>query len=44
MAHQTAVFAAGCFWCVEAQFQRVKGVKEVKSGYSGGMRTMTTYE
>ena len=33
---QTIVFAAGCFWCTEAVFQRVKGVQEVKSGYTGG--------
>jgi peptide methionine sulfoxide reductase MsrA len=29
---QKATFAAGCFWCVEAVFKRVKGVKEVRSG------------
>ena len=33
---QTATLGAGCFWCVEAIFQRLKGVKSVKSGYSGG--------
>jgi peptide-methionine (S)-S-oxide reductase len=31
-----AVFAAGCFWCVEAAFEPVKGVKDVLSGYTGG--------
>ena len=33
---QVATFGAGCFWCVEAVFSRVKGVEDVKSGYSGG--------
>ena len=33
---QTAVLAGGCFWCVEAVFQQIAGVKKVVSGYSGG--------
>lgn len=33
---ELATFGAGCFWCVEAIFQRVEGVEKVASGYSGG--------
>jgi len=44
METQTATFAAGCFWCVEAIFQRVKGVISVTSGYSGGFIDNPTYE
>ncbi len=33
---EKATFGAGCFWCTEAIFERVKGVKSVSSGYSGG--------
>ena len=36
-------FGAGCFWCVEAVFQRVKGVKTVTSGYMGGKLKNPTY-
>ncbi|GHE38259.1 peptide-methionine (S)-S-oxide reductase MsrA [Sphingobacterium griseoflavum] len=39
----TATFGAGCFWCVEAQFATLKGVKSVLSGYSGGKKANPTY-
>ena len=39
----TATFAAGCFWCVEAVFEQVKGVKEAVSGYAGGKKENPTY-
>lgn len=42
--YETAYFASGCFWCVEAIFESVKGVKEVISGYSGGPEENPTYE
>lgn len=38
-----AYFASGCFWCVEAIFQSVKGVKDAISGYSGGTQKNPTY-
>lgn len=41
---ETAVFGGGCFWCTEAIFQRVKGVRSVTSGYAGGQRTNPNYE
>ena len=41
---QTAVFAGGCFWGVDAVFKHVKGVIEVKSGYSGGEAKTAQYE
>ena len=36
--------AGGCFWCVEADFERVAGVSEVVSGYTGGTTTNPTYK
>lgn len=42
--YETAYFASGCFWCVEAIFESVKGVKEVVSGYSGGTEENPSYE
>ncbi|HEY0199417.1 MAG TPA: peptide-methionine (S)-S-oxide reductase MsrA [Rhodanobacter sp.] len=41
---QTAVFAGGCFWGVEAVFEHVKGVHNVVAGYSGGARGTATYD
>ena len=40
----TATFAAGCFWCVEAIYQRLEGVTSVVSGYTGGTMKNPTYE
>jgi len=42
--YATAYFASGCFWCVEAVYESVKGVVEVESGYSGGKEKNPTYE
>jgi len=39
-----AYFASGCFWCVEAVYESVKGVDEVINGYSGGHTSNPTYE
>ena len=41
--YQRAYFASGCFWCVEAIFESLKGVHEVISGYSGGTEENPTY-
>lgn len=43
-AEQTAVFAGGCFWGVDAVFKHVKGVSEVVSGYVGGSAATAQYE
>lgn len=40
----TAVFGAGCFWCVEAIFEELRGVQSVEAGYSGGTAENPTYE
>ncbi len=40
---QTAYFAGGCFWCVEAVFQRIRGVSSVESGYCNGLTQNPTY-
>ncbi|WP_104385178.1 peptide-methionine (S)-S-oxide reductase MsrA [Sphingobacterium sp. HMA12] len=39
----TATFAAGCFWCTEAQFKELKGVQKVVSGYTGGWVANPSY-
>lgn len=41
---QKATFAAGCFWCMEAIYDRVPGVTDVVSGYTGGKEKDPTYE
>jgi peptide-methionine (S)-S-oxide reductase len=41
---ETAVFGGGCFWCLDAQFKLVNGVKSVVSGYAGGTTKNPTYE
>lgn len=43
-AEETAVFAGGCFWGVDAVFKHVKGVSEVVSGYAGGNAATAHYE
>ncbi len=41
---ETAIFAGGCFWCVESDFDKVEGVLETVSGYTGGTTTNPTYK
>ncbi len=41
---KTAIFAGGCFWCVEADFEKLHGVVKVESGYTGGKLDNPTYE
>jgi peptide-methionine (S)-S-oxide reductase len=43
-AVETAVFAGGCFWGVEAVFENVRGVSDARSGYAGGDRETANYE
>jgi peptide-methionine (S)-S-oxide reductase len=40
----TAIFAGGCFWCIESDFEKLSGVIEVESGYTAGKTTNPTYE
>jgi peptide-methionine (S)-S-oxide reductase len=44
MAEEVAIFAGGCFWCTEAVFLDVVGVKKVESGYTGGHIADPTYK
>ncbi|MFM2399449.1 MAG: hypothetical protein RL341_1606 [Pseudomonadota bacterium] len=41
---ETAIFAGGCFWCVESDFDKVPGVLKTESGYTGGTVPNVTYE
>ena len=41
---QTAIVAGGCFWCVESDFEKVEGVRDVVSGYTGGTTANPTYQ
>ena len=41
---EKAVFAGGCFWCMEAPFEKLKGVQSVVSGYVGGKKKNPTYK
>jgi peptide-methionine (S)-S-oxide reductase len=43
-SYEKATFGAGCFWCTEAIFEQLKGVRYVISGYTGGTVTNPTYE
>jgi len=44
MTISTATFAGGCFWCIEAAFNALKGVKNATSGYTGGHTASPTYQ
>ena len=39
----TATFAGGCFWCVEASFEQIQGVAEAVSGYAGGKKATADF-
>ena len=44
MARETATLGGGCFWCLEAVYDELKGVENVDNGYAGGRRPAPTYE
>ena len=41
---EVATLGGGCFWCIEAAFEEIRGVLNVESGYSGGSTSLPTYE
>ncbi|SDQ78498.1 peptide-methionine (S)-S-oxide reductase MsrA [Pseudovibrio sp. Tun.PSC04-5.I4] len=41
---ETAIFAGGCFWCIESDFDKIDGVLETTSGYTGGRSANPTYK
>ena len=43
-SRETATLAGGCFWCLEAAFDQLKGVERVQSGYAGGTLANPTYQ
>ena len=43
-AKEVVVFAGGCFWCMESEFEDLKGISDVVSGYTGGEGPRPTYE
>ena len=44
MNHEVATLAGGCFWCLEAVYDQLKGVQSVESGYMGGKAPNPTYD
>ncbi len=44
MSHEITTLGGGCFWCLEAVYDEMKGVESVESGYMGGRRPNPTYE
>ena len=40
----TAIFAGGCFWCMQSDFDKLKGVLKTEAGYAGGIVSNPTYE
>ncbi len=42
--YEKAIFAGGCFWCMEHPFEKMKGVKSVISGYTGGTTSNPNYK
>ncbi|MDH5434262.1 MAG: peptide-methionine (S)-S-oxide reductase MsrA [Gammaproteobacteria bacterium] len=44
MTEEKIILGGGCFWCLEAAFQKVKGINKITSGYAGGFDKAPTYE